>query len=172
MKNLKTIVLLMLLASATLACQSQENTSIKWMTFEEAVARSQKEPKKLFIDVYTDWCGWCKKMDKSTFADSAVADYINQHYYPVKLNAETKDTIRFNDQVFFFEPQYKANTLAVSLLSGKMGYPSYVILDERFAMPTQPLQGFMTTEQLLPTLRFFGDNIYQKKTWEEYQQGQ
>lgn len=166
------MVLLMLLASATFSCQSQENTSIQWMSFEEAVARSEKQPKKLFIDVYTDWCGWCKKMDKSTFADSAVSAYINQHYYPVKLNAETKDTIRFKEQVFFFEPQYKANTLAVSLLSGKMGYPSYVILDERFAMPTQPLQGFMTTEQLLPTLRFFGDNIYQQKTWEEYQQGQ
>jgi thioredoxin-related protein len=172
MLKFKNQVLLMLLVSATLSCQSQETTSIKWISFEEAVAKSEKQPKKLFIDVYTDWCGWCKKMDKSTFSDSLVAAYINQNYYPVKLNAETKDTIRFKDQVFFFEPQYKANTLAISLLSGKMGYPSYVILDERFAMPTQPLQGFMTPEQLLPTLRFYGENIYQQKTWEEYQKTQ
>ena len=50
------------------------------MGFEEAVAKSEKAPKKLFIDVYTDWCGWCKKMDKTTFAETEVAKYINENY--------------------------------------------------------------------------------------------
>jgi thioredoxin-related protein len=171
MNNAKQFVLLVLMASATLSCQSQQPSTIQWMSFEEAVSLSEKNPKKLFIDVYTDWCGWCKKMDKSTFADSSISAYINQNYYPVKLNAETKDTIRFREQVFYFEAQYKSNTLAVSLLSGKMGYPSYVILDEKFALATQPLQGYMTVEQLLPTLRYYGDNIYKEKTWEEFNSG-
>ncbi|MGR6088783.1 MAG: thioredoxin family protein [Arcticibacter sp.] len=170
-KQSKFMVLLVLMASATLSCQSQEPAPIKWMSFEEAVAASGKNPKKLFIDVYTEWCGWCKKMDKSTFADPAVAYYINEHFYPVKLDAETKDTIRFRDQLFVFEPQYKANTLAASLLGGKMGYPSYVILDEKFALVTQPLQGYMSTTQIMPTLRYYAENIYKEKTWEEFESG-
>ena len=110
-------------------------------------------------------------MDKSTFSDPAVAYYINENFYPVKLDAETKDTIRFREQVFVFEPQYKANTLAASLLGGKMGYPAYVILDEKFALATQPLQGYMTTTQLMPTLRYYAENIYKEKTWEEFESG-
>ena len=149
----------------------QEATAggIQWMEFEEAVAKSEKAPKKLFIDVYTDWCGWCKKMDKTTFAEAEVAQYINQNFYPVKLNAETKDSIVFRDKVFKFIPEYKANELAISLLGGKMGYPSYVLLDESFAMMTPPVQSYLTKEDLMPIITFFGNNIFKSKTWEEYE---
>ena len=142
---------------------------IQWMGFEEAVAKSEKAPKKLFIDVYTDWCGWCKKMDKTTFSEPDVAKYINDHFYPVKLNAETKDSIIFRDKVFKYIPDYKANELAISLLSGKMGYPSYVLLDESFAMMTPPVQSYLTKENLMPIITFFGDDIYKTKSWEEYE---
>jgi hypothetical protein len=63
---------------------------------------------------------------------------------------------------------YKANELAISLLSGKMGYPSYVILDEQFTMITPPVQSYMNKEDLMPILDFFGSNIYKTKTWEQY----
>jgi thioredoxin-related protein len=142
--------------------------SIKWMSFEEAVTRSRQKPRKIFIDVYTSWCGWCKKMDKTTFAEDSVISYMNANYYAVKLDAETKDTIHFNEKHFVYQPEYKANELAISLLSGKMGYPSYVFLDENFGMLTPPVQSYMTKEDLMPLLTFFGDNIYKNKTWEEY----
>jgi len=40
---------------------------VNWMTFEEAEIKYQEEKRKIFVDVYTDWCGWCKKMDANTF---------------------------------------------------------------------------------------------------------
>ena len=69
--------------------------TLKWYTWEEAVELNKTKPKKMFVDVYTDWCGWCKKMDKSTFADPAVAAYLAENFYPVKLNAEQKADIQF-----------------------------------------------------------------------------
>ncbi|MBL7923684.1 MAG: DUF255 domain-containing protein [Bacteroidia bacterium] len=141
--------------------------SIQWMSFEQAVALNDQAPRKIFIDVYTAWCGWCKKMDASTFKDSTIVNYINGNYYAVKLDAETKDTIRFRDKVFVFKPEFKANELAVSLLNGKMGYPSFVVMDERYSLLT-PLSGFHSTADLMPVLTYFGSNTYQTVKWEDY----
>lgn len=175
-RNLSLPILLTLAVLSFHACQGQSTKEIKndpagiqWMSFEEAVAKSEQEPKKLFIDVYTHWCGWCKKMDKSTFMEPEVIGFINKNFYAVKLDAETRDTIYFRDKVFKYVADYKANELAISLLNGKMGYPSYVLLDEKFAMMTQPVQSYLTKEDLMPILRYYGENIYKEKTWEEFQ---
>ena len=74
---------------------SAQNEGIRWMNFTEAMAKRQTEPKKIFIDMYTDWCGWCKKMDKSTFADPTVGKFANEKFYAVKLNAESKKVIKY-----------------------------------------------------------------------------
>jgi len=144
--------------------------AINWMSFEEAVKMSDANPKKIFIDVYTDWCGWCKKMDASTFMEDTVINYLNKNYYAVKLNAETKDTIRFRGKEFKFMPEYKSNELAISLLGGKMGYPSYVLLDEKYTMLTPPVQSYLNKEDLMPILVYYGDEINKTKSWEEYQE--
>lgn len=141
--------------------------SIDWMSFEQAVFLNDMKPKKIFIDVYTNWCGWCKKMDAGTFKDTLITKYISDNYYAVKLNAETKDTIRFRDKVFVFKPEMKANEIAISLLNGKMGYPSFVLMDEKYGI-LQPLSGYQTTEELLPLLKFYGSNAYLTTKWEEY----
>lgn len=143
------------------------NSKINWMSFEQAVALNDKNPKKIFIDIYTDWCGWCKRMDATTFIDSGVVAYMNANFYAVKLNAETKDTIRFRDKIFVFKPEFKSNELALSLLQGKMSYPSFVVMDEQYSL-LSPLAGYQTPAQLQPVLLYFGENTYKNQSWEEY----
>ncbi|MFT6716831.1 MAG: thiol:disulfide interchange protein, partial [Saprospiraceae bacterium] len=63
------------------------NSAIKWLTMEQAYKASRTLDKPIFIDVYTSWCGWCKRMDQTTFRDPVVANYINTNFYPVKFNA-------------------------------------------------------------------------------------
>ena len=70
------------------------------MSLPEALEAQKTEPKKIFMDVYTLWCGPCKLLDKKTFANKDVARYINEHYYAVKFNAEGNEEIAFYDQLF------------------------------------------------------------------------
>lgn len=144
---------------------------IRWMTLEEAVAAQAKEPRKMVIDVYTDWCGWCKRMDATTFKDSAVAATINQHFYAVKFNAEGKDSVVLLGKTFRFVPQGQRgyHELAAVLLQGKMSYPSLVYLDEKLGM-IQPIPGYQTAEKLLPILEFIGADHYKNTPWESFQQ--
>jgi thioredoxin-related protein len=74
---------------------------IKWFSLQEADSLYQTNPKPLFIDVYTDWCGWCKRMDATTFQDKSIANYLNSNFYPVKLDAETNDSIRFQGKMYY-----------------------------------------------------------------------
>ncbi len=131
------------------ATQAQE---IKWMSWEQAMEANQKAPKKIFVDVYTDWCGWCKVMDRNTFSDSGVTAYINKNFYPVKLNAEQKKDIIWNNTTFRYRPEYKSHDLAISLLDGQMSYPSYVILDEKIAR-LKIIKGYMEKLPFLETLQ-------------------
>lgn len=137
---------------------------INWMSWEEATEAMTKEKKKIFIDVYTDWCGWCKKMDASTFVDPAVVDYMNDKYYAVKLDAEMDDTIRFNN-MDFVNPNPGArrstHTFAASLLDNRLSYPSFVILDENYSR-VHLLAGYKQAEALLGNLLFFGSNQHQQ----------
>src|SRR5210317_2561338 len=92
----KTIYLLLLIGSLQTVF-SQENNSIHWLSFEQAVELQTQEgnSKKIFIDVYTDWCGWCKKMDKNTFNHPVIAELLNTKFYAVKFDAESKEPVNF-----------------------------------------------------------------------------
>lgn len=149
-----------------------EGEKIKWYTFQEAVELSKKNKKKIFIDVYTDWCGWCKVMDRNTFAHPVIAKYMNEKYYPVKLNAEMKDTVFFNNYNFVNpspETPRSTHQLASSLLNNKLSYPTVVFLDENFAMLTQ-VPGYQKPEQMEPILKYFGENAYPTIKWEDFTQ--
>ena len=145
---------------------------LKWYTWEEAVAACEKEPRKIFVDVYTDWCGWCKVMDKKTFPIPEVKSYIEANFYPVKLDAEQKEDIVWNGNTFSWRPAGRngINMLAYSLLEGKTSYPTIVYLNEKFErIMISP--GYKTPEQFLPELKFAAEEHYTSKTWEEYRKG-
>ena len=111
--------------------------NVKWMTWEEAVsaAKSDKaagrKPKKVFVDIYTGWCGWCKKMDTETFAQPQISAYLNDNFYPVKFNAEQKESIVFDGKTFKYVASGRRgyHELAAALLAGKMSYPTVIFLN-------------------------------------------
>ena len=145
-------------------------TDVQWISWEEAVALNEKTPKKIFIDVYTDWCGWCKKMDKTTFKDPEVMKSLNGSFYAVKLNAEQKEDIIFQGNTFKFMKSGRrgSHQLAQALLNGKMGYPSFVILDEEYKrIMISP--GFKTPDKLLTELAFAKEEKYKEMSWQQYQ---
>lgn len=147
--------------------ESVDSLEINWLTIDEVQVEMNKKPKKVFIDVYTNWCGWCKVMDKKTFSNPDVIKYMNQNFYAVKFNAETQDSIRFMGKMWGFVPQYRANTLAAELLRGKMSYPTSVILEENFQNP-QPIPGYLDVPTIEKVLKYLGENIYKTQKFEDF----
>ncbi|MGL1886989.1 MAG: DUF255 domain-containing protein [Reichenbachiella sp.] len=164
------MVMLVVSTSFTGLEEGYDEDNVKWYTFEEAVALNKKEPKKIFIDIYTDWCGWCKKMDKATFNHPEIAKYLNDNYYPVKLNAEQREDIQFRDKTFKWVESGRngIHELAYSLLNGKMSYPTVVFMDEEFRMLT-PVPGYLEVGIFDQIIHYYGENKYLDTPWEEYQ---
>lgn len=145
------------------------NEAINWMTWEEAIKANKEEPRKIFVDVYTSWCGWCKKMDKTTFQDPAIIKALNKDFYAVKFDAEQKDPILFNESVFKFVNQGRrgVHQLAYALLDGRLGYPAFVLLDESFSrIMVSP--GYKQPNQLIKELSFASEEAYKETSWQEY----
>jgi thioredoxin-related protein len=160
-----TSVLLLLFAFTINAQQ------VDWLTWDEAVALTQNEgnTKKVFIDVYTDWCGWCKKMDKDTFQNPKVAAYMNEHYLMVKMDGEGKEPLELNGKTFNYVPSGKRgyHELAAALLQGKLSYPTVVFLDKDLKM-LSPVPGYQKVEPFMQIARYFGDDIYKTQDWKTY----
>ena len=164
----KTIVLAAMLF-AGLVSVAQEK--IQWMDFEEAVSACQQNPKMIFIDVYTDWCGWCKRMDQTTFLDPGVVKYMNEHFYAVKFDAERTDTVTFQGYDFVSIPRTDGrkgtHQLAAALLQNKMSYPSYVIMNKKMQL-VQVIPGYQEAKNFLPMMHFFGEGAYYTTPWTEF----
>lgn len=143
------------------------SNEINWLSIEEAYEKAKVTPKKTIIDVYTGWCGWCKVMDKKTFKNPEVVKFINDNYYAVKLDAESKEDITVGDKTYSYNEANRANDAAVTLLQGKMSYPSIVYLDEQFNM-IQPIPGYMEARQFHEVITFLGNNHYKQESFEDF----
>ena len=143
---------------------------VQWHTLEEAVEKSKVEKRKILIDVYTDWCGWCKKMDKATFQQDKIAKYINEHYYAVKLDGEQKADIQFKEQVFKYQKSGRRgyHEFAAAIMGGKMSYPTVVFLDEQMNV-IQPIQGFQNPQNFELIMTYFAGDHYKSTPWKSYQ---
>lgn len=154
-----------------LSVHTQSPATVKWYTFDEAVALAKTTPKPMMIDLYTDWCGWCKVMDSKTFSHPVIAAILNTQFYPVKFDAEQKAPVTFKEREYKFMPSGMRgyHELAAALTSGQLSYPTLVFLDEQQNM-IQPLAGYQTPENLEPVIVFFGSGAYKTTPWEQFSQ--
>ncbi len=173
---------LLLLLILTPAAEAQVTASTKtiiaaegpvqWMTFEQAIEKNKTEKRRIFIDVFTDWCGWCKVMDKNTFNEPQVAKLLNEKFYPVKFNAEQTEDVVFNGTTYKFVPYGNkgSHQLAMALLNNQMSFPTVVFLDEDYASAF-PIAGYRKPEEFHKYLLFFGDGHYKKgqNAWQEFE---
>lgn len=150
--------------------QEEPLVKIQWMTLEEALEKSKTEKRKIFVDVFTDWCGWCKRMDESTFVDPAVAQYLNDNYYAVKFNAEQQKEIVFNNKTYSFKRNGARgyHELAAELLNNRLSFPTVVFLDETMNV-IQPIPGYLEAPKLETILNYFGTDSHKTTPWETYE---
>jgi len=144
-------------------------TKVNWVTWEEAIVLSKDEPRKFVVDVYTEWCGWCKKMDKTTFQNDYVATYMNEHFYSIKFNAEQRDDIRVKEKVYKFVKSGRNgyHELAAEITFGKLSYPTVVFLDEKLDV-IQPMAGFKDAAMFEMIMTYFGGDHHKTTPWKKY----
>lgn len=167
---MKKIITLLAITLVCFNVNAQEK--IKWVTLNEALELQKETPKKIIMDVYTNWCGPCKLLDKNTFQNPDVTAFINENYYAVKFNGEGNETINYLGATYK-NPNYneklknKRNSAhGFANFMGVNAYPTIVFIGENGNL-IMPLRGYQTPNQLELYLKLFKGDDYKDITTKE-----
>jgi thioredoxin-related protein len=159
-RSLLIIIPLLWITQSAFVSDPISDDRIYWMTYEEVLRANEKQPKKVFIDVYTDWCGWCKRMDQTTFRDPKIITRLNGDFYAVKLDAESDKTFDVDGKSMSYRQ------LARSFQA--TAYPTTVYLNEDLSL-IQAVPGYQQANNLEMILAYFGENHHLNTAWPEFQ---
>ena len=132
LKILSWVIIITFCLSISFVVDSSATDSIKWHSYEEGLAVSKVEKKKVFLHFYADWCFYCGKMSKETFQNSAVVSYLNNNFIAVRVNTDK-------------EPD-------TAMKYGVTGLPSTWFLT-RMGEAIGAVPGFIPPDALLPMLQ-------------------
>lgn len=99
-------LLLLLAVCCAFAVPLKKDKEVHWLSYTEGLKKAAKESKLMFVSVYADWCIPCQIMEKNVYSDPNVATLLNSRFIPVKLNAESQDTIVCDGQAKIAERCY------------------------------------------------------------------
>ena len=140
---------------------------LKWMTMEDAAAGLKNQKRPVLIDLYTDWCSWCKVMDRKTYSNKEVTSYVQEKFYPVKFDAEGRNTIIWNGKTYAFNPKHKTHEFAIYLTDGQLSYPTTVIIPVDGT--PQAIPGYLAPNEFELIAKYFGEGKYGKVPFDVYQ---
>ena len=159
---MKKLLIAASVAAVTLFATMMTNATpaeLEWKTISQALDEAPKANKLIILDVYTDWCGWCKRMDRDTYADSTVRAYLNSHYIASKMNPEKEGKLTYDGK------EYSQRDFGQAL--GVNGYPATAFFNEKGEVLTV-VPGYIKADEFLHILKYFGDGIYKTTKWEDY----
>ena len=161
------LLLVVYIFISTQTCDAQK---INWLTLENAVELNKTSEKKFLIDVYTDWCGYCKKMDRETYENKTIIKYINKNFHPIKFNAEQKETITFKGETYKYIKRGRRgyHEFAAYILKGKMSYPSTVFLNNDETL-LDKVPGFLPPTLMEKILVYLGEEKFKSTEWESFE---
>ncbi|MCH2034883.1 MAG: DUF255 domain-containing protein [Tenacibaculum sp.] len=164
---MRNILLVAVFVTSAFTANAQE---VNWVSFEEALELNKKNPKPIMVDLYTDWCGWCKRMDATTYKNEVIVKYINDNYYAVKMDGEGKDDITFKGRTFKFvqKGRSKYHELAAAILNGKLSYPSTAFFDSKEQL-IQAVPGYLVKERFEKILAYFSGEAYKNTPWQDFE---
>jgi len=158
------------------ASSAEMTGKVNWISMEDLPAAMENEPRKVLVDLYTGWCGWCKRMDKNTFSYPEIASYINDNFHAVKFDAEQQENINFDGKEYKFVPKGRrgTNELTYKLIlgdkpSGRVGYPTVAFLDEKLER-IDAYAGYKDANSFDGITRFIAENHYSSMALPEFLQ--
>ncbi len=139
---------------------------LQWNSFNdgmESAMRSlnSKGKKKVMMDVYTDWCGWCKKMDKDVYSQADIKAYLANNFILIKLNAESNNEVTYKDNQGLTESVLAADELGID------GYPSTVFFTADGEVITM-VPGYVPPDKFLLMLKYIAEDHYIKEDWDTF----
>ncbi|MEN0049338.1 MAG: DUF255 domain-containing protein [Bacteroidota bacterium] len=158
-----------LILSVFFSVQLQGQETINWLSVSEIEEKLKQEPRKILVKIYQEDCVWCKRMDEETFNKSFIADYINEHFYAVALDAQSTEEILFNEKTYKFIKNGKRghHELAAELTKGNLSYPSVVFLDEKLEV-LQSVSGYKNHKLFQQIMAYYGKNYHKKVPWSSF----
>jgi len=158
--NLFSIALFaILLLNPKVTMNNISDGDLVWRNFTDGIREASASNKKVLVDVYTDWCGWCKRMEKDTYSDEDIKNYLTANYVIVRLNAESDAKEMLGDA------EVTEATLAKAY--GVTGYPTMVFLmpDGKFITS---VAGYMKPSEFLPVLKYICEDYYKQMNYQDY----
>jgi thioredoxin-related protein len=144
-----------------------EKEKLQWLSLTEAEAMLRKEKRPVLIDLYTDWCSWCKVMDKKTYTHEGLVKYVQEKFYPVKVDAESREKLKWMGREYAYNNNYRVNTYALYLTNGQLQFPTTVILPADGSAP-QAIPGYLKPGEMEIILKYFGEGKYGVTPFNEF----
>jgi thioredoxin-related protein len=172
---MKHLALILFSISILSGCNTKQKVSpsqkIQWLSLGEVQEKMKSHPKKVLIDIYTDWCGPCKRMSKYTFTNSEVIKIINKEFYAVKFNAESKESVNFLMKKYSNSGRTHDFAIQVGSTASGLSYPTIIYFNESFKK-IQSVPGYFEPQEFSLVLKYFGKNHFKNMSYEAFYKSQ
>jgi thioredoxin-related protein len=165
MNILKSMVLLtalmVFLSTLTVAAGSDSggdsrddgaNKKIEWLDYDKGLIKGKEENKHIFIDFTAKWCGWCKKLDRETFADPEVIKMLEENFVSIKVDGESKRELNIDGYMISERDLTRREY-------GVRGFPALWFLKPD-GSKIGPVRGYVPADKFLEALTFVKDRKY------------